>query len=117
MIRAFQRMTSSIKFCPRPVVVAPFGFCFGGGAEIALHGARRQVHAELYMGLVETGVGLLPAGGGCKEMTLKAVECRRQDRGDPASSMLSLHRHGESFHFGRRGPPVWAFSRRPTASP
>jgi 3-hydroxyacyl-CoA dehydrogenase len=74
MIRAFQRMTSSIKYCPRPVVVAPFGFCFGGGAEIALHGARRQVHAELYMGLVETGVGLLPAGGGCKEMTLKAVE-------------------------------------------
>jgi 3-hydroxyacyl-CoA dehydrogenase len=73
MIRAFQRMTSSIKFCPRPVVVAPFGFCFGGGAEIALHGARRQVHAELYMGLVETGVGLLPAGGGCKEMTLKAA--------------------------------------------
>ena len=73
MIRAFQRMTASIKFCPRPVVVAPFGFCFGGGAEIALHGARRQAHAELYMGLVETGVGLLPAGGGCKEMTLQAA--------------------------------------------
>jgi 3-hydroxyacyl-CoA dehydrogenase len=74
MIRAFQKMTASIKFCPRPVVVAPFGFCFGGGAEIALHGVRRQVHAELYMGLVETGVGLLPAGGGCKEMTLQAVQ-------------------------------------------
>ncbi len=73
-IRAFQRMTSAIKFCPRPVVVAPFGFCFGGGAEMALHGVRRQVHAELYMGLVEAGVGLLPAGGGCKEMTLHALE-------------------------------------------
>src|SRR5579863_5357849 len=73
MVRAFQRMTSSIKYCPRPVVVAPFGFCFGGGAEIAMQGARRQAHAELYMGLVETGVGLLPAGGGCKEMTLKAA--------------------------------------------
>ena len=42
MVRAFQRMTASIKFCPRPVVVAPFGFCLGGGAEIAIHGARRH---------------------------------------------------------------------------
>jgi 3-hydroxyacyl-CoA dehydrogenase len=72
MIRGFQRMTSSIKFCPRPVVIAPYGFCLGGGCEIALHGARRQAHAELYMGLVEAGVGLLPAGGGCKEMLMRA---------------------------------------------
>jgi 3-hydroxyacyl-CoA dehydrogenase len=82
MIRAFQRMTASVKFCPRPVVVAPFGFCFGGGCEIAIHGARRQAHAELYMGLVETGVGLLPAGGGCKEMTLQSV-----DSGAPDSAL------------------------------
>jgi len=73
-VRAFQRMTASIRFCPRPVVVAPFGFCFGGGAEIALHAVRRQAHAELYMGLVEAGVGLLPAGGGCKEMVLRAID-------------------------------------------
>jgi 3-hydroxyacyl-CoA dehydrogenase len=73
-IRGFQRMTASIKFCPRPVVVAPFAMCLGGGAEMALHAAQRQVHAELYMGLVETGVGLLPGGGGCKEMTLRAVD-------------------------------------------
>jgi 3-hydroxyacyl-CoA dehydrogenase len=72
MIRAFQRATQLIKFCPRPVVAAPFGFCFGGGAEIAMHAVRRQAHAELYIGLVETGVGLLPGGGGCKEMTLRA---------------------------------------------
>jgi 3-hydroxyacyl-CoA dehydrogenase len=78
-VRAFQRMTSSIKFCPRPVVVAPFGFCFGGGAEMALHAVRRQVHAELYMGLVETGVGLLPGGGGCKEMTLRALDSAGSD--------------------------------------
>jgi len=74
MVRAFQRMTAAIRFCPRPVVVAPFGFCFGGGAEIALHGVRRQAHAELYMGLVEAGVGLLPAGGGCKEMVLRSLD-------------------------------------------
>ncbi len=70
----FQAMTQTIKFCSRPVVVAPFGFCFGGGAEIALHAAARRTHIELYMGLVETSVGLLPAGGGCKEMTLRAME-------------------------------------------
>ncbi len=74
VIQSFQKMTQAIKFCPRPVVVAPFGLCLGGGGEIALHGASRQAHAELYMGLVETGVGLVPAGGGCKEMLLRALE-------------------------------------------
>ena len=73
-IRAFQEMTQAIKFCPCPVVVAPFGLALGGGAEVTLHATVRQPHIELYMGLVETGVGLIPAGGGCKEMTLRAVE-------------------------------------------
>jgi len=73
-VRQFQRMTAAIKYCPRPVVAAPFGLCLGGGAEMAMHAVRRQVHAELYMGLVETGVGLVPAGGGCKEMTLRAMD-------------------------------------------
>jgi 3-hydroxyacyl-CoA dehydrogenase len=100
MVRAFQRMTAAIKFCPRPVVVAPFGFCFGGGAEIALHGIRRQAHAELYMGLVETGVGLIPAGGGCKEMTLRAVEAaaavRESGRGDSVEVVEALRRAFET---------------------
>jgi 3-hydroxyacyl-CoA dehydrogenase len=73
-IRAFQGMMEAIKFCPRPVVVAPFGLCLGGGVEMALHAVRCQAHSELYMGLVETGVGLLPAGGGCKEMLLRAFD-------------------------------------------
>jgi 3-hydroxyacyl-CoA dehydrogenase len=73
-IRGFQEMTQAVKFCPRPVVVAPFGLALGGGCEVSLHGAKRQAHLELYMGLVEAGVGLIPAGGGCKEMTLRAVE-------------------------------------------
>ena len=72
-IRAFQQMTQAIKLCPRPVVVAPFGLTLGGGAEVTMHAAKRRPHLELYMGLVETGVGLIPAGGGCKEMTLRAV--------------------------------------------
>jgi 3-hydroxyacyl-CoA dehydrogenase len=73
-IRAFQQMTAAIKFCPRPVVVAPFGLTFGGGAEICLHAAARQPHAETYIGLVESGVGLIPGGGGTKEMLLRAVD-------------------------------------------
>jgi len=74
IIHSFQQMTAAIKFCPRPVVVAPFGLALGGGAEICLHAARRQPHAETYIGLVEAGVGLIPAGGGTKEMLLRAVD-------------------------------------------
>src|SRR5208337_4691895 len=58
----------------RPVVAAPFGLTLGGGAEICLHAMRRQPHAETYMGLVEAGVGLIPAGGGTKEMLLRAYD-------------------------------------------
>ncbi len=73
-IRAFQQMSAAIKFCPRPVVVAPFNLTLGGGAEICLHAARRQFYAETYIGLVETGIGLIPGGGGTKEMLLRAVD-------------------------------------------
>jgi 3-hydroxyacyl-CoA dehydrogenase len=81
-VRAFQNMTQAIKFCPRPVVVAPYGMTLGGGVEISLHAAARQPHAELYMGLVEAGVGLLPGGGGCKEMTIRSVEAASSIRPD-----------------------------------
>ena len=74
VINRFQQMTAAIKFCPRPVVVAAFGMTLGGGAEICLHAARCQPHAETYIGLVEAGVGLIPAGGGTKEMLLRAIE-------------------------------------------
>jgi 3-hydroxyacyl-CoA dehydrogenase len=73
-IKQFQGMTQAIKFSPKPVVVAPFGMTLGGGCEVSLHATARQPHAELYMGLVEVGVGLLPGGGGCKEMLLRAVD-------------------------------------------
>jgi 3-hydroxyacyl-CoA dehydrogenase len=73
-IRQFQGMTQAIKFSPKPVVIAPFGMTLGGGAEMTLHAAARQPHAELYIGLVEVGVGLLPGGGGCKEMLLRAID-------------------------------------------
>jgi 3-hydroxyacyl-CoA dehydrogenase len=90
-IAAFQQMTQAIKFCPCPVVVAPFGLTLGGGAEVTLHGAARQPHLELYMGLVETGVGLIPAGGGCKEMTLRALEFATGASPAAARDSVELH--------------------------
>jgi 3-hydroxyacyl-CoA dehydrogenase len=90
-IRSFQQMTQAIKFCPRPVVLAPFGLTLGGGAEMCLHAARRQPYAETYIGLVEAGVGLIPGGGGTKEMLLRAVDAAtamvaRDPRGQDAGS-------------------------------
>ena len=74
VIHGFQQMNAAIKYCPRPVVAAPFGLTLGGGAEVCMHAVRRQPHAETYMGLVEAGVGLVPAGGGTKEMFLHAFD-------------------------------------------
>jgi 3-hydroxyacyl-CoA dehydrogenase len=89
-IRQFQGMTQAIKFSPKPVVVAPFGLTLGGGCEISLHAAARQPHAELYMGLVEVGVGLLPGGGGCKEMLLRAVDSAASIRPDGRAESVEL---------------------------
>jgi 3-hydroxyacyl-CoA dehydrogenase len=74
IVRAFQQATMALKYADVPVVVATQGLALGGGCEIALHGDRVQAAAETYMGLVEVGVGLIPAGGGTKEMTMRAVE-------------------------------------------
>jgi 3-hydroxyacyl-CoA dehydrogenase len=74
MVRQFQNTTLAIKHSPKPVVVAPQGLALGGGCEVVLHGARVHAAAEAYIGLVETGVGLIPAGGGTKEMIIRANE-------------------------------------------
>lgn len=74
MARAFQKATQSLKYSPKPVVAAPFGMTLGGGCEYALGADRIRAAAELYMGLVEVGVGIIPAGGGCKEMLVRMVE-------------------------------------------
>jgi 3-hydroxyacyl-CoA dehydrogenase len=76
-VRAFQRMNMALKYAPKPVVAAPFGLALGGGCELPLHCARIQASAELYMGLVEVGVGLIPAGGGCKEMLLRSRDLKK----------------------------------------
>jgi 3-hydroxyacyl-CoA dehydrogenase len=73
-LRTFQDATQALRFADVPVVVAPAGMTLGGGCEIVLHGDRVQAAAESYIGLVEVGVGLIPAGGGTKEMVARAVE-------------------------------------------
>jgi 3-hydroxyacyl-CoA dehydrogenase len=73
-VRQFQNVNMAIKYAPRPVVAAPQGMALGGGCEISLHAARIHANSELYMGLVETGVGLIPGGGGTKEMLIRANE-------------------------------------------
>jgi 3-hydroxyacyl-CoA dehydrogenase len=74
MVRDFQKGAQDVRRAPFPVVAAPFGLTLGGGAEYALHADRIQAHAELYMGLVEAGVGLIPAGGGTKELLFRFTE-------------------------------------------
>jgi 3-hydroxyacyl-CoA dehydrogenase len=78
MVRAFQKATMAVKYARVPVVAAPFGMTLGGGCEFSMHADAINAYAETYMGLVEIGVGLLPAGGGTKEMCLRAVELARR---------------------------------------
>ncbi len=80
-VRQFQQTTMRIKTSRVPVVVAPRGMTLGGGAEISMHADMVLAAAELYMGLVELGAGLIPAGGGTKEMTLRASD--NYYEGDP----------------------------------
>nr|WP_225429790.1 3-hydroxyacyl-CoA dehydrogenase/enoyl-CoA hydratase family protein [Deinococcus detaillensis] len=73
-IKLFQQATTSLRFSPHPVVVAPFNLTLGGGTEMALHADAVTASAETYMGLVEVGVGLIPGGGGTKEMLLRFTD-------------------------------------------
>ncbi|MEK4302330.1 3-hydroxyacyl-CoA dehydrogenase NAD-binding domain-containing protein [Oceanobacillus sp. FSL W8-0428] len=73
VIRQFQNMTMNIKYSDKPVVAAPFNMTLGGGAEVSLPAAAIQASPETYMGLVEFGVGLIPGGGGTKELYLKEL--------------------------------------------
>ena len=76
-VHRFQQVNMALKYALKPVVAAPFARSLGGGCEIPLHAARVQASAETYLGLVEVGVGLIPGGGGCKEMLLRLGDPRR----------------------------------------
>jgi 3-hydroxyacyl-CoA dehydrogenase len=73
-VRQFQNINLALKYAPKPVVAAPQGMALGGGCEISLSTVKIQAAAEAYIGLVETGVGLIPGGGGTKEMLIRANE-------------------------------------------
>src|SRR5690625_3106869 len=73
VVKQFQEMAMNIKYSEKPVVTAPFNMTLGGGAEVSLPAAAIQASAETYMGLVEFGVGLIPGGGGTKELYLKQL--------------------------------------------
>jgi 3-hydroxyacyl-CoA dehydrogenase len=82
MVRAFQGATQALRYAEVPVVVCPAGLALGGGCEVAIQADRIQAAAECYIGLVEVGVGLIPAGGGTKEMLSRSVEDLPDPRGD-----------------------------------
>ena len=80
--RYFQSSVMSLRYSPRPVVVAPFQMVFGGGCEMVLHADRVRAAAETYIGLVEVGVGIIPAGCGTKEMLVRAMDSIPADMKD-----------------------------------
>ncbi|HEX5705574.1 MAG TPA: 3-hydroxyacyl-CoA dehydrogenase NAD-binding domain-containing protein [Pyrinomonadaceae bacterium] len=80
--RYFQSSVMSLRYSAKPVVVAPFQMVFGGGCEMVLHGDRVRASAETYIGLVEVGVGIIPAGCGTKEMLVRAMDSIPADMKD-----------------------------------
>jgi 3-hydroxyacyl-CoA dehydrogenase len=97
MIRAFQGATMALKHSDVPVVAAPAGLALGGGCEIVLHADGVQAAAEAYIGLVEVGVGLIPAGGGTKEMLARAMDAAPEG----ADVLPFVQRVFETIGFGK----------------
>ncbi|MDR3679678.1 MAG: enoyl-CoA hydratase-related protein, partial [Flavipsychrobacter sp.] len=73
-VRQFQNTTMRLRYSSIPTIVAPHGMTLGGGCEMCLHADAVQAAAESYIGLVEVGVGLIPGGGGTKEMAMRAAD-------------------------------------------
>jgi 3-hydroxyacyl-CoA dehydrogenase len=82
IISNFQKAMMAIKYSKIPVVAAPHNLALGGGCEVCLHADAMNPHAETYMGLVEIGVGLLPAGGGTKELAVRAIQLAEENETD-----------------------------------
>ncbi len=97
MVRGFQKAILGLRYSQVPVVVAPAGLTLGGGCEMVLHGDRVQAAAESYMGQVEVGVGLIPAGCGTKELTIRAIDATVPG-GDP---LPRLQKAFELIGFGK----------------
>ena len=101
-VKAMQDALMAVRFCAKPIVTAPFGRTLGGGAEVAMAGARIVAAAETYMGLVEVGVGLVPGAGGCKELVRRVVSpaLKQTPNADPLpvrAERVADHRGGEGL--------------------
>jgi 3-hydroxyacyl-CoA dehydrogenase len=90
LIAQGQQVMKALKFAPVPVIAAPHGMVLGGGCEFVLHCSGVQAHAELYMGLVEVGVGIVPGWGGCKEMLLRHQPGARDPHGPMPAIMAAF---------------------------
>lgn len=97
MVQQFQQMTTSLRFSPHPCVSAPFNMTLGGGAEFVLHSDKVVASAELYMGLVEVGVGLIPAGGGTKEMLVRFTEQLHPSQSQGSNLLPAVQRAFETI--------------------
>lgn len=93
MVKSFQKAMMAIKYARVPVVAAPHQLVMGGGCEICLHADAIVAHAETYMGLVEIGVGILPAGGGTKEMALRAIRLASQNGADVTPFLIKNYQN------------------------
>ena len=119
-VSKFQQATMAIKYAQLPVVAAVQGMALGGGCEFAMHAAKRVLALESYLGLVEVGVGLIPAGGGCKELALRAARWAAQSGASgevlgnlsPTFMIVAMGKTGKSAHeaidlgFGKAGDTI-----------
>ena len=104
MVRTFQAATQALRYADVPVVSCPAGLTLGGGCEIVLHTDRVQAAAEAYIGLVEVGVGLIPAGGGTKEMLAQGDDgAAVAARGSPAAGAAGLRDDRVRARLDQRG--------------
>mgnify|MGYP002223812443 CR=1 FL=1 len=99
MTHTFQQANMRLRYSSKPVVAAPYGLSLGGGCEIPLHCDKVRAAGETYMGLVEVGVGLLPGGGGTKEMTLRAMDLAKKT--PDADPLVFLKKVFETIAMGK----------------
>jgi 3-hydroxyacyl-CoA dehydrogenase len=114
MIHTFQQANMRLRYSSRPVVAAPYGLTLGGGCEVSLHADKVRAAGETYMGLVEVGVGLLPGGGGTKEMMMRSMDLAAKT--PDADPLVFLKKTFEMIGMGKvatSGPEArsWGFLR------
>ncbi len=113
-VRALQKAVMRLRYSAKPVVTAPYGLTLGGGCEIAMHGDKVRAAGETYMGQVEVGVGLIPAGCGTKEMTMRAMDAAKKT--PDADPMAFLRKTFELLGMGKvatsgQEAKAWGFLR------